>query len=159
MYCKYCGQIIDDDSKFCRFCGKSFENEIISKDTLSNKESNSNRINKTQNKNKTTLANEIFINFKFLIISIILSTVCGIGYSIYHSKDIAPLSETPYFQGCYDACLINPTDDFIMAHRKCSFVTGRKKFILWSGIISLSVLIIGRYTIKGSQWVADNKSL
>lgn len=29
MYCKHCGKEIDDDSKFCRYCGGEQETPII----------------------------------------------------------------------------------------------------------------------------------
>lgn len=36
MYCKYCGNIIDDDSLFCRFCGENLQSNKVKNDTNNN---------------------------------------------------------------------------------------------------------------------------
>ena len=34
MYCKYCGEPIDDDSKFCKYCGHRLYNIGSSKEII-----------------------------------------------------------------------------------------------------------------------------
>lgn len=39
MYCKYCGKLIEDNSKFCKYCGKKLDNALLSEQKLNTDDS------------------------------------------------------------------------------------------------------------------------
>lgn len=39
MYCKYCGKLIENNSKFCKYCGKKLDNALLSEQKLNTDDS------------------------------------------------------------------------------------------------------------------------
>ena len=72
MYCKKCGKLIDDDSKYCRYCGEGFD-------------SVNNQLIKVSEKD-----DEVIISKKaktFWIVFLIVSFVCLVAFVLYSSYD------------------------------------------------------------------------
>ena len=81
MYCKYCGKPIDEDSAFCRHCGKRQTNDkFVVEDEPRHKKKESKEIlppkRKKQAKNNSRNALFIFCGGLLVLIAIIVWVVC-----------------------------------------------------------------------------------
>ena len=93
MYCKYCGQPIDDDSSFCKHCGKNIavsEHKIIngSNDLVPHFKSSELRIN--INKDVENSKIKSFLNIIWKIFKTVYWSVIGITVYIVLCFIMAP---------------------------------------------------------------------
>lgn len=126
MYCKHCGKVIADDSKFCQHCGGSIDTPILGSKEETNIEKPAEEDNTTPqiviktndnsaiqveltNKstdNSSTIANEIVGNLKMVGVAAALFTIYMIGFMLIHQKDITHYdyeTHKSYFgESCYD---------------------------------------------------------
>lgn len=126
MYCKHCGKVIADDSKFCQHCGGSIDTPILGSKEETNIEKPAEEDNTTPkiviktnddsaiqveltNKstdNSSTIANEIVGNLKMVGIATALFAIYMIGFILIHQEDITHYdyeTHKSYFgESCYD---------------------------------------------------------
>lgn len=126
MYCKHCGKVIADDSKFCQHCGGRIDTPILdSKEEASiekpAEEDNTTpqiviktnddsaiqvELTKKSTDNSSTIANEIVGNLKMVGIAAALFAIYMIGFMLIHQKDITHYdyeTHKSYFgESCYD---------------------------------------------------------
>lgn len=127
FYCSNCGRKIKADSKFCRFCGSKMDeiekstqdlcvesvektnyHEVSARGKLEVKLSNDPKVK------KSTIANEIVATLKMICFAFLLWGTYMICFICYHSKDVAPVTETSSYFGesCYDEGLISGSWEF-----------------------------------------------
>lgn len=251
-FCSNCGKKIKADSKFCRFCGYKIEepelhsssttSDVVSRHEVSTSGKLEVKIANEPKVRKSTVANEIVANLKMLCMAFLLWGIYMIGFVCYHSKDIAPVTETSSYFGesCYDEGFISGSWEFswekhlaqniaymgkltkmgiretnylgsseylfitnlsperaleeaqrmarqknigqeeynqiverskqqakddrdsfnqeISDRRKWAYEEDLHNHMLWSAIIALGLMIVGRYFIKACRWVAKNKT-
>lgn len=128
IYCSQCGQRINKKSNYCRFCGSKVEHqEHCNPDTLDVCAQNQDidcgvatseefgvKIERDTKLRKSTVANEIVSNLTMIGVALILWVLYMIGFVVYHSKDIAPVTETSSYFGesCYDKEIISGNWEF-----------------------------------------------
>ena len=130
IFCSECGKKIKSSSKYCRHCGAKIDEEFSSPsgntltyqheqkaDTanepiLNHKISSDKpievKIKSDPSVKKSTIANEIVANLKMIGIALIIWIIYIIGFTLYRSKDAAPLTESNSYYGesCYDQIII-----------------------------------------------------
>lgn len=116
MYCKKCGKLISDDSVYCKYCGANVADRDEQKEeyinhindnttaTTNSKKDVNNTENLSNLKKTSYIADEIIANVKMISLALLLWLLYIGGFYIYHSKDIAPVTENnpSYGQGQYD---------------------------------------------------------
>lgn len=136
MYCKHCGKVIADDSKFCQHCGGRIDTLILdSKEEASiekpAEEDNTTpqiviktnddsaiqvELTKKSTDNSSTIANEIVGNLKMVGIAAALFAIYMIGFMLIHQKDITHYdyeTHKSYFgESCYDPNVLSGNWEF-----------------------------------------------
>lgn len=149
MYCKYCGKEIKDDSKFCRWCGKSLyqaechETSTCEKD-LYVTESESNFVLKSDNGSHGS--NRLLNLFLY---AIFICIICTGGYALFRYNDSLPYDEEHYWgYSVFDPNImsggsIEDVYEDISWIRKNEYHKGIERMAIYSFPISLGVLVLG----------------
>lgn len=92
MYCKYCGEVIDDDSVFCNYCGKRVDNKPSQTPENNNTNSTNNTVYCSNNLVRTV--KEVkessgvgLAIFTFLIVIAIIFGVLAIVFKVNQNAD------------------------------------------------------------------------
>lgn len=178
MFCKFCGFNIDDKTVFCSNCGNrlSEESTIEKVKPLSATKINRSSANLIETKStiQKTAAKEIMINLKLALIALIIGVI---SYPVQHEikepyyvpqdvleKNLKILDEhqmkgSGFYQlgwagdSEYDRNITVGAIRNINVIRKNAFLDDIKYKSRITFIIMLLVFIIGRYLLKGLDWV------
>lgn len=151
MYCKKCGKLISDDSKFCRYCGSEQDTpsvqmeQVIATNNVADKveEANITISAKPQGKPKRNRLVPLFLW------SIAISIMCTIGYAVVRREDSKPWDAEHYWgYSVYDPqsmenTTIESVHEDITRIRKDGYESGIKKMAIYSFPISFGILVLG----------------
>ncbi len=162
MYCKNCGKIIADDSKFCCHCGVAQDNgnnNLGTKNSSFVQTQNDARINTTESTLSTTTQEKKGSNrlLRLFFISLGISVICSIGYASIRHKDSQPCESWQYWgQSVYDPEWIgfNPGDHTTIAineHREEGYIEGIKKTAIYSFLSAFTILVLGAIISKNNN--------
>lgn len=106
MFCKNCGKLIDDASKYCSFCGtkinvsvehyKEEKNDDVQQLTQNVQQLESNNMVTIAETKQTRVADEIVANIRLIGIAFVLWICYIFGFIVYHHKDIKPMNENSW---------------------------------------------------------------
>lgn len=172
MYCKYCGVNIADNSIYCNTCGKKQTDTSNSHPPIQGKESTSTSM-QTQSdivddakaiskpsKKEIKIASETVINLKLLMISVIIGIISYIGLRYgYFQAVINRTVSGSYIQ--FNVLTegmpggVRDVEGYIT--RNAENLSQQYAFSIF--IISMILLVLGRYIIKGLSWATKTSKV